>query len=65
VAFSPNSSVVASANADGTAQLWNFAYLQNIVPYLCDSAGRSLTPAEWAAHVGSGPGYQDVCPLNT
>jgi WD40 repeat protein len=61
VAFGPGGNVLASANADGTAQLWNFAYLQNIVPYLCDSTGRSLTRAEWARYVGSGPGYQNVC----
>jgi WD40 repeat protein/energy-coupling factor transporter ATP-binding protein EcfA2 len=62
VAFSPSGNILASGNADGTAQLWNISYVNNAVSYLCASVGRSLTRAEWAQYVPSGPSYQDVCP---
>ncbi|WP_169952561.1 WD40 repeat domain-containing serine/threonine protein kinase [Microbispora sp. H11081] len=32
------------------------------VPSVCERAGRPLTPEEWREHVGTDPGYQQVCP---
>jgi WD40 repeat protein len=62
VAFSPDGDILASGNANGTVQLWNIAKLQDAVPYLCASAGRSLTRTEWAQYVLTGLAYQNVCP---
>jgi transcriptional regulator with XRE-family HTH domain len=61
VAFSPDGTTLASGSADYTVRLWNIAYLVNVAPYLCASAGRSLTRAEWAQYV-PGLAYQRVCP---
>jgi hypothetical protein len=38
---------------------WDVAYLMNVVPHLCASAGRSLTRAEWARYV-PGLAYQRI-----
>jgi WD40 repeat protein/transcriptional regulator with XRE-family HTH domain len=62
VAFSPKGATLAGGNGDGAVPLWNVDYLDNIVPYLCASAGRSLTPAEWAKYIQSGPAYYNICP---
>jgi WD40 repeat protein len=61
VAFSRDGKALVTGSADGTVRLWDVAYLVNEVPYLCASAGRSLTRAEWARYV-PGPAYQRVCP---
>jgi WD40 repeat protein len=68
VAFSPNGKTlvtggdinVYSGTGDGVARLWNVAYLANPLPYLCASAARFVTPAEWAAKVPGIP-YRSVC----
>jgi WD domain, G-beta repeat len=61
MAFSPDGKTLASGNDDGTVRLWDVAYTVDIVPQLCASAGRPLTPAEWAQYVPPGPAYLRVC----
>ena len=62
VAFSPDGQTLASGDANGTVELWDVGYLQDTVPDLCASAGRSLTRAEWAQYVGLDLAYENICP---
>ena len=62
VAFSPDGNTLAVDSAGHAVQLWNVAYLVHTMPYLCESAERSLTRAEWARYVPQGPAYEKLCP---
>jgi len=57
VAFSPNGTTLAASRADHTVRLWGVGLPMR----LCESAGRSLTRAEWARYVPV-LAYQKVCP---
>jgi len=57
----------AARGARPASAIWvvrDVAYATHIVPdrYLCASAGRSLTRAEWARYVPPGLAYQQLCP---
>ncbi len=60
VTFSPDGKVLATGSSNGTVQLWDVAYLTDLVPYLCASAGRSFTHAEWTLYA-PGLAYQNIC----
>jgi WD40 repeat protein len=55
VAFSPDGRTLASGSDNGTVRLWNVAYLTDLIPQLCASAGGLLTRAEWTRYVSPGP----------
>ena len=59
VTFSPDGRALVGSGA--TLRLWEVSFLENPIPSLCASAGRSLTPAEWAHYV-PGAVFQKVCP---
>ena len=61
VAFSPTGTTLAAATLTGIVQLWDVSYLTHTIPYLCGSAGRSLTRAEWA-QATQRLAYQNICP---
>ena len=62
VAFSRDGKTLASGSADGTIRLWGVAKVADPAPYLCASAGRSLTRREWAKYLPQGPAYRRICP---
>ena len=56
--FSPDGKTLATGNPP---RLWNVSYLVNPMQYLCASAGRPLTRAEWAQYLPPSLSYQRVC----
>jgi WD40 repeat protein len=62
VAFSPDGQTMASGSTDGTIRLWDVAFAKDIAPYLCASAGQTLTPADWKRYMPPGAAYRNVCP---
>ena len=60
VAFSPDGKTLVIGG--GPTRQWDVSYLTGTLAQLCTRIGGSLTPAEWAQHVPSGPAYQNVCP---
>lgn len=61
VAFSPDGKVLVSGNNSGTVIQWNLDPA-NWQEMACATAGRSLTPQEWAAYMPAGAPYQPACP---
>ena len=57
VQFSPDGKTLIIAG-----KLWDVGYLVGTLAQLCKRVGGSLTPAEWAQHVPSGPAYRKICP---
>jgi WD40 repeat protein len=61
VQFTPDGKSLVTGDYDGPARLWNVSYLIDPLGRLCSQVGGSLTPAEWARYVPSGPVYRPVC----
>jgi WD40 repeat protein len=61
VAFSPDGKTLAVRSGNHATRLLDVAYLVAGARYLCASAGRSLTRAEWAHYV-PGLAYERTCP---
>jgi WD40 repeat protein len=63
IALSPDGETLAIGTEGnvpyaGTVQLWNVAYLVNPVPYLCASAGQSVTLDQWTQPPGGDRGVR-------
>jgi WD40 repeat protein len=65
VAFSPDGTTLAASYSLDTGDrgviMWSTSDLADTLTRLCSQVGGSLTPAEWARYVPSGPSYRDVC----
>jgi WD40 repeat protein len=60
VAFSPDGKILATASADGNADLWDTIFSGSLLSTLCAIAGRSFTHREWNEYVQVLP-YQRTC----
>jgi WD40 repeat protein/transcriptional regulator with XRE-family HTH domain len=60
VQFSPDGKTLIIGG--GPPKLWDVGYLVGTLAQLCTRVGGSLTPAEWALYVPSGPAYRKICP---
>jgi WD40 repeat protein len=61
VAFSADGRTLAAGSYNGVVQLWDVKNLTRVIPFLCATAGQTLTRAQWALYA-PGPAYQNVCP---
>jgi len=60
IAFEPRGQRLATTSDDGTVRLWDVD-LDRWHQHLCRRAGRNLTRAEWARHVGPEVAYSRTC----
>ncbi len=57
--FSPDGTTLAAGSQDGTTRLWHVTPA-SAAAYICDTAGSSITPAEWAQYIPGLP-YDPPC----
>ncbi|WP_066374792.1 nSTAND1 domain-containing NTPase [Herbidospora mongoliensis] len=61
VAFSPDGTTLATGAGDGRIRLWDVTPPPDLLQLVCQTAGRSFTPGEWAAHLPADRDFQQVC----
>ena len=57
--FSPDGTTLAAGSQDGTTRLWHVTPA-SAAAYICETAGSSITPAEWAQYIPGLP-YDPPC----
>jgi len=61
VAFSPDSTTLATASSDHTVQLWNSLLSPDKqIEEICNEAGRGLSKEEWSHYLPDHP-YEQIC----
>ncbi|MGB7085539.1 MAG: hypothetical protein WBD47_08295, partial [Phormidesmis sp.] len=61
VSFSPDGRTVATASADGTAQI-RYVFTQDVLTQACARLTRNLTLREWQRYLGDSEPYRKTCP---